>query len=493
MGARSELTLHPRLYERLFRALMNASLESNNDALAKQAVSLFQAAPAAGRARLDASDYQFVIYHLLQAGDLNDALEVHNIMHTSGVQMNSHIGFALMEACYQANRPQSALNIYDMAYPVPLTYKYQIEHTDSLPMVHLALYICDQYNLIGRAALIYNRCRLELDAPTYELVLSIFSRDPSLAKECQAIAQDMKRKGDMTLFGAVDDGQTESPWTKSTYDALIHAADNIRTYNLRLKKLTQLGQNERIEHVMNEMQNAHIASNQDTANLRLRAALDDGEESGDYATAVPLFQELVQGGQLSLGGVLSVMELMLAEKISQEQVDTLLSAQPSSSAGEQTFSSVALMNANAQRLIELAVRAGVKPTPALFYPVIQGATKDVKEQITNELQEAGVLPRTESEDVWAVEAINNPDPSHIRIVNRKEATRQQVERQDRTAMAARAGRAKIDLDDLPDWAKEDLMESDLQDIDTHDDEDYEEEFGSKKGKKEKQDSLDDLF
>merc|ERR1712137_340149 len=89
---------------------------------------------------------------------------------------------------------------------------------------------------------------------------------------------------------------------------------------------------------------------------------DDGEESGDYATAVPLFQELVQGGQLSLGGVLSVMELMLAEKISQEQVDTLLSAQPSSSAGEQTFSSVALMNANAQRLIELAVRAGVKPT-----------------------------------------------------------------------------------------------------------------------------------
>merc|ERR1712137_414495 len=71
------------------------------------------------------------------------------------------------------------------------------------------------------------------------------------------------------------------------------------------------------EHVMNEMQNAHIASNQDTANLRLRAALDDGEESGDYATAVPLFQELVQGGQLSLGGVLSVMELMLAEKISQ--------------------------------------------------------------------------------------------------------------------------------------------------------------------------------
>ena len=118
-----------------------------------------------------------------------------------------------------------------------------------------------------------------------------------------------------------------------------------------------------------------------------------------------------------LGGVLSVMELMLAEKISQEQVDTLLSAQPSSSAGEQTFSSVALMSANAQRLIELAVRAGVKPTPALFYPVIQGATKDVKEQITNELQEAGVLPRTESEDVWAVEAINNPDPSHIRIVN----------------------------------------------------------------------------
>merc|ERR1712137_1104234 len=270
MGARSELTLHPRLYERLFRALMNASLESNNDALAKQAVSLFQAAPAAGRARLDASDYQFVIYHLLQAGDLNDALEVHNIMHTSGVQMNSHIGFALMEACYQANRPQSALNIYDMAYPVPLTYKYQIEHTDSLPMVHLALYICDQYNLIGRAALIYNRCRLELDAPTYELVVSIFSRDRSLGKECAAIAQDMKRKGDMTLFGAMDDGESGSPWTKTTYDALIHAADSVRsldslvrdmkkdariqpditTYNLRLKKLTQLGHTERFEHVL---------------------------------------------------------------------------------------------------------------------------------------------------------------------------------------------------------------------------------------------------
>jgi len=276
---RVQLQLNSRVHYKLFKVLSNPEV-----GMWEEAVRVYHESLPETQGRFTGEDFHLVIEWHLQQDDLNAALTVHQQMHLHSYQMSAALTYRLMKACYDAKRPRSALNIYDMAYPKPLTYKNQNLHSDSPAALLLALQICSEHNLISRAAFIYDRSGADPTEEIITLLVHILARHPSTHNLCWKVAKDaestislvryrkQRREKYAQITVPVDHELSDSDaaeaeiekgakftWTLPFVNSLLNASTNleqirevldslrankveptIATYNVLLKKIREL-------------------------------------------------------------------------------------------------------------------------------------------------------------------------------------------------------------------------------------------------------------